>query len=207
MDSSSEPDSPPLPQVLELQPDTDLFFRPRPRDREGLEATLQLWNPSERPVYFKTMTSALGRCHVRPSRGLLVPGASTTILVTMRGLEAEPRTQESLMVLSMFCADPSLDFFSAWIQAGPEEVMRSVLKCKYDPGAEESRLQPRAEESRLQPRAEESRLQPRAEESRLQPPAETHSPRLRSFLVLLFILGVAMAIVAAYFTGNITYYD
>nr|XP_044989178.1 vesicle-associated membrane protein-associated protein A-like [Jaculus jaculus] len=128
------------PQVLVLDPPTDLRFRGPSTGAGAATALLALHNPSPRPVCFKVKSTAPGRYCVRPRCGVLPPGAGVTVAAALLQPGARPRPgpaerrRHKFLVQTMFAppdADAS-DLQAVWRRAKPGELMDSKLTCVFE---------------------------------------------------------------------------
>ncbi|XP_003384603.1 PREDICTED: vesicle-associated membrane protein-associated protein B/C-like isoform X2 [Amphimedon queenslandica] len=122
------------PQVLELDPPTELIFRGP--FNEIVTTSLKLTNPTNEKVGFKVKTTAPKQYCVRPNSGIIESHDEQQVSVMLQPLEDIPladRMKHKFMVQSM-CVDDSISpdiLDDAMRKADKKKLMDSKLKCSF----------------------------------------------------------------------------
>uniref|UniRef100_A0A8D1LRU0 Vesicle-associated membrane protein-associated protein A n=1 Tax=Sus scrofa TaxID=9823 RepID=A0A8D1LRU0_PIG len=123
-------------QILVLDPPTDLKFKGPFTD--VVTTNLKLRNPSDRKVCFKVKTTAPRRYCVRPNSGIIDPGLTVTVSVTVP--MAMPWVPLHRFLEQKLSAFPLKSLPPAWKEAKPDELMDSKLRCVFEMPNENDKL-------------------------------------------------------------------
>lgn len=133
------------PQILQLNPANEIVLQ-GPFDHV-VTSYLELYNPSDQRVCFKVKTTAPRRYCVRPNSGIILPANKVKIAIMLQPIENDSQTERNrhkFMVQSVVATDDSHPD-SVWLDAEPEEIMDSKLRCVFQmPSLSEAPESPQA---------------------------------------------------------------
>jgi len=116
-----------VPQILNIDPDTELVFRGPFKD--VVTTILKLSNPSPQKVCFKVKTTAPKRYCVRPNCGLIESGESVNVAVMLQPFDYKDENENKRHKFLVQSVIPTGDI--ADIQAGDVESLWKSLPDKY----------------------------------------------------------------------------
>lgn len=120
-----------LEQVLTIDPPYELSFTGP--FTSAVSSLMKLKNPSEAKVCFKIKTTAPKRYCVKPNSGVIDPGCSVEIAVSLQPFEYDPqeKNRHKFMVQSMFAPEGEINQDTLWKELDPSQLMDSKLKCLF----------------------------------------------------------------------------
>jgi len=116
-----------VPQILTIEPDTELVFRGPFKD--VVTTILKLSNPSDKKVCFKVKTTAPKRYCVRPNCGLIEPSESVNVAVMLQPFDYKDENENKRHKFLVQSVIPTGDI--ADIQPGDVESLWKSLPDKY----------------------------------------------------------------------------
>jgi len=116
-----------VPQILTIEPDTELVFRGPFKD--VVTTILKLSNPSDKKVCFKVKTTAPKRYCVRPNCGLIEPNESVNVAVMLQPFDYKDENENKRHKFLVQSVIPTGDI--ADIQPGDVESLWKSLPDKY----------------------------------------------------------------------------
>jgi hypothetical protein len=116
-----------VPQILNIEPDTELVFRGPFKD--VVTTILKLSNPSDKKVCFKVKTTAPKRYCVRPNCGLIESGESVNVAVMLQPFDYKDENENKRHKFLVQSVIPTGDI--ADIQVGDVESLWKSLPDKY----------------------------------------------------------------------------
>jgi len=128
-----------VPQILKIEPDTELVFRGPFKD--VVTTILKLQNPSESKVCFKVKTTAPKRYCVRPNCGLIEPNESVNVAVMLQPFDYKDENENKrhkFLVQSVIPTGEIADITPGDVEALwkslPDKypLMDSKLKCVFE---------------------------------------------------------------------------
>jgi len=128
-----------VPQVLQIEPDSELVFRGPFKD--VVTTILKLTNPSDQKVCFKVKTTAPKRYCVRPNCGLIDPSGSVNVAVMLQPFDYKDENENKrhkFLVQSVIPTGEIADITPGDVEALwkslPDKypLMDSKLKCVFE---------------------------------------------------------------------------
>ena len=122
------------PQVLELNPNTELTFKGP--FTEYVTSNLCLTNPTSRSVFFKVKTTAPRFYCVRPNSGIVKPNETAVINVMLQPVDQtatleNERSRHKFMIQTAYSSDDDTPVDTFWKSVEPSQVMDSKLRVLF----------------------------------------------------------------------------